>query len=139
MIIYKNLGAEAQAAFSQTWGVSYALDNCSEWQDVLIGVQARASQACELFDTPRAEASKVALILIVLDVLHITKDRQWFEARGLTCAFVAFCPFLRPAVCLAQEHIDFVSIQAMLFNGAARSWWQQTRVLVRYQTRMTDD
>jgi hypothetical protein len=28
--------------------------------------------------------------------------------------------------------------QAMLFNGAARSWWTQTKVLVRYQTRLTD-
>ena len=34
MIIYKNLGPEAQSSFSQTWGVSYALDNCTEWQDV---------------------------------------------------------------------------------------------------------
>ena len=39
----------------------------------------------------------------------------------------------------SQEHVDFISIQAMLFNGAARNWWQQTRVLVRFQTRMTDD
>jgi hypothetical protein len=31
-----------------------------------------------------------------------------------------------------------VSVQAMLYNGAARNWWQQTRVLVRYQARMTD-
>ena len=30
----KNLGPEAQDSFSQTWGVSYALDNCTEWQDV---------------------------------------------------------------------------------------------------------
>ena len=124
MIIYKNLGPEAQNSFSQTcvpcfpdvsllprhaysrafplvhrrWGVSYALDNCSEWQDVAI------------------EACKVALILVVLDLLRITKDRPWFE-----------------------EHVDFISIQAMLFNGAARNWWQQTRVLVRFQTRMTDE
>jgi hypothetical protein len=40
---------------------------------------------------------------------------------------------------IAQEHVDFVSIQAMLFNGAARNWWQQTRVLIRFQTRMCDE
>ena len=63
MIIYKNLGPEAQSSFSQTWGVSYALDNCTEWQDVAI------------------EAGKVALVLVILDLLRITKDRPWFEAR----------------------------------------------------------
>jgi len=26
----------------------------------------------------------------------------------------------------------------MLFNGAARNWYQQTRTMVRFQTRMTD-
>ena len=56
-------GPEAQQSFSQTWGVSYALDNCTEWQDVLI------------------EACKVALILVILDLLRFTKDRPWFEAR----------------------------------------------------------
>ena len=37
-----------------------------------------------------------------------------------------------------EEHIDFVSCQAMLFNGAARNWWQQTRILVRFQARVLD-
>ena len=117
MIIYKNLGPEAQNSFSQTWGVSYALDNCSEWQDVMI------------------EACKVALILVVLDLLRVTKDRPWFEVRA-SCRVRAVAVADPPA---AQEHVDFISIQAMLFNGAARNWWQQTRVLVRFQTRMTDD
>jgi len=35
--------------------------------------------------------------------------------------------------------VDFVSMQAVLFNGAARSGWQQTRTLVRLQARLTDD
>ena len=52
---------------------------------------------------------------VILDLLRITKDRPWFE-----------------------EHIDFVSVQAMLYSGAARNWWQQTRVLVRYQARLVD-
>ena len=59
----KNLGPEAQNSFSQTWGVSYALDNCTEWQDVAI------------------EACKVAVILVILDLLRFTKDRPWFEVR----------------------------------------------------------
>ena len=38
-----------------------------------------------------------------------------------------------------QEHVDFVSVQAVLFNGAAKSWWAQTRTLVKLQARLTDD
>ena len=72
--------------------------SASEWQEVL------------------QTAVKTALVLVVLDLLRITKDRPWFE-----------------------EHADFVSVQAMLFNGAARNWWAQTRVLVRYQARLTDE
>jgi hypothetical protein len=88
MIIYKNLGPEAQSSFSQTWGVSYALDNCTEWQDV------RAPSACALRQLltrallrPQVaiEAGKVALVLVILDLLRITKDRPWFEARLLCC------------------------------------------------------
>jgi hypothetical protein len=37
------------------------------------------------------------------------------------------------------QHADFVSMQAVLFNGAARSWWAQTRTLVRLQARLTED
>ena len=98
MIIYKSLGSDAESQFAQQWGVGYAMDNASEWQDVL------------------QTAVKTALILVILDILRITKDRPWFE-----------------------EHTDFVSVQAMLFNGAARNWWAQTRVLVRYQARLTDE
>ena len=119
MIIYKNLGPEAQNSFSQTWGVSYALDNCSEWQDVAI------------------EACKVALILVILDLLRFTKDRPWFEVRA--SLWLCSLAILLLTLPFAQEHVDFVSIQAMLFNGAARNWWQQTRVLIRFQTRMCDE
>jgi len=101
------------------WGVSYALDNCSEWQDVAI------------------EACKVALILVILDLLRFTKDRPWFEVRA--SFWLCSLAILLLTLPFAQEHVDFVSIQAMLFNGAARNWWQQTRVLIRFQTRMCDE
>ena len=35
--------------------------------------------------------------------------------------------------------VDFVSMQSVLFNGAARSWWAQTRTLVKLQARLTED
>ena len=98
MIIYTALGSDAESQVANQWGVGYAMDNASEWQDVC------------------TTAVKTAVILVVLDLLRITKDRPWFE-----------------------EHADFVSVQAMLFNGAAHNWWAQTRVLVRYQARLTDE
>ncbi len=61
-------------------------------------------------------AAKTALILVVLDLLRLSKNMTWFE-----------------------EHVDFVSLQAVLFNGAAKSWWAQTRTLVRLQSRLTED
>ena len=61
-------------------------------------------------------AAKTALILVIQDLLRVTKDSSWFE-----------------------EHADFVSMQAVLFNGAARGWWAQTHTLVRLQSRLTED
>ena len=30
-------------------------------------------------------------------------------------------------------------MQAVLFNGAAKNWWAQTRTLVKLQARLTED
>lgn len=73
------------------------MNNASEWQEVA------------------KTAAKTALILVILDLLRLSKNGSWFE-----------------------EHVDFVSMQAVLFNGAAKSWWQQTRTLVRLQARLTE-
>ena len=78
--------------------MGYALDNCTEWQEV--------------FKT----AAKTAVVLVVLDMLRLTRNSKWFE-----------------------EHVDFVSMQALLFNGAARGWWAQTHKLVKLQARLTED
>ena len=71
-----------------------------------------ATEWQEVFKT----AAKTALILVIMDLLRLNKNASWFE-----------------------EHVDFVSMQAVLFNGAARSWWAQTRTLVRLQARLTED
>jgi len=96
MLIYRNLGPEAQEQFSQTWGVGYALDNVQQWRDV-----------CK-------EAVKAALLLVILDLLRVTTNRAWFE-----------------------EFVDFSSTQALLFGGAAKSWWGQTALLVKYNSRVS--
>jgi hypothetical protein len=60
-------------------------------------------------------AAQAALLIVILDALRLSKNVTWFEA-----------------------HADFVSMQAVLFNGAARSWWAQTRTLVQLQSRLVD-
>ena len=64
MLIYRQLGAAAQQEFAKTWGVGYALNNASEWQEVL-------TTAC-----------KAALLVVVLDALRLTKNSNWFEQHG---------------------------------------------------------
>ena len=61
MIIYRNLGADAETQFAKTWGVGVGLDNVQQWQDVL------------------KEATKAAALILVLDMLRVTSHRAWFE------------------------------------------------------------
>ena len=70
-----------------------------------------ASEWQEVFKT----AVKAALLIVVLDALRVTRNSDWFE-----------------------QHLDFVSMQAVLFNGAARGWAAQTWALVRMQARLTE-
>jgi hypothetical protein len=63
MLIYTTLGDKAQSQFAQTWGIGYGLDNATEWQEVL------------------KTAAKTALILVVLDLLRLSKNASWFEVR----------------------------------------------------------
>ena len=74
-----------------------------------------------------------------MDLLRITRDRPWFEQHG-TLADRDATARASSDVCLGAfcRAADFVSVQAMLFNCQARNWWQQTKVLVRYQSRLTD-
>jgi hypothetical protein len=72
----------------------------------------------------------------VLDLLRLSKNASWFEVRKPAACSVLSGP---DASCRAQEHVDFVSMQAVLFNGAAKSWWAQTKTLVRMQARLTED
>ena len=64
MLIYKQLGASAQEEFAKTWGVGYALNNASEWQDVAI------------------TACKAAVLIVILDAMRLTKNSSWFEEHG---------------------------------------------------------
>ena len=71
MLIYRQLGSSAQEEFAKTWGVGYAINNASEWQDVA------------------KTAVQAALVLVVLDFLRLTKNSSWFEEHG-ACERTAF-------------------------------------------------
>ena len=93
-LIYRQLGPSAEQEFSKTWGVGYALDNvrscaCVRLAHVRCAEAAAGAQQASEWQEVLKTAIKAALILVILDMLRITKDRPWFE-----------------------EHIDFVSVQA---------------------------
>ena len=88
MIIYRQLGKNAEQQFSKTFGIGYALDQLSQWQDV--------------FTT----ALKAAFLVVLLDMLRITRNMPWLET-----------------------YVDFLSVQANLFDGHARGAVRQTAKL----------
>jgi hypothetical protein len=95
MVIYRHLGDAAQKEFSSTWGLGVAFDNVAQFKDVAMS------------------ALNVALLMIVLEELHIIGNTQWFDA-----------------------HVDHLCTQSALFGGAAGGWLQQTATLLRLQRRI---
>ena len=121
MLIYRTLGADAEQQFAQTWGIGYGMDNATEWQEV--------------FKT----ALQTALVLVVLDMFRLSKNSSWFEEHGAARRGDACVRCRRHVADARATAVDFVSMQAVLFNGAARSWWAQTHTLIRLQARLTED
>jgi hypothetical protein len=86
MLIYKQLGADAQNQFAKTWGVGYALNNASEWQDVAI------------------TACKAALLIVILDALRLTKNASWFEEHGACARARGFTSSRLAGASIMTEH-----------------------------------
>ena len=61
MLIYRLMGAQEEAAFARSWGVSYGMNAVTEWRDVV------------------KEALKGGLILAVLETLYLTRNVHWLE------------------------------------------------------------
>ena len=64
MLIYKLLGEGAEQSFASSFGVSYGVGAASEWKDI------------------GKEAAKAAVILVILERLHLTNPVAWLEARA---------------------------------------------------------
>lgn len=113
LLIYTQLGKNAETSFTQSWGC----DSFSLWRPLLLPRGAAApvltshpsvrlySVSCAMNNVSEWQdvattAFKAALLIVVLDALRLTRNSSWFE-----------------------EHIDFVSMQAVLFNGGRRARW----------------
>ncbi len=85
------------------------------------------------------EACKAALVLAILERLFLTSNASWLEARARLrgaaahrpCAYAHHSRFSNP-----QDHIDYVSLQALLIKrqglgvvGQIRSFWSHTKRL----------
>jgi hypothetical protein len=62
------------------------------------------------------EAVKTTLIVSALEVLRISSNVQWFE-----------------------DYVDFMSVQATLFSGEQASIFAQTRKMVRFMSRVSNE
>ena len=61
MLIYRQMGDQAQRKFTQSWGINFGLDSAQQWKDVA------------------QETAKTAVILVILDLLLIMGHRPWLE------------------------------------------------------------
>ena len=61
MLIYRQLGAQAEESFSRSFGISWAMNQVTEWQDVA------------------KEALKAAVVMAILERLYLSPNAQWLE------------------------------------------------------------
>ena len=120
MLIYKLLGDSAQSSFASSFGVSYAVGAASEWQDIA------------------KETAKGLIILAVLERLHITRPLSWLEVRACQRAFrqreASHARAQSP-----QDHLDYLSVQALLFRENGRlNAFQASKLIYSFRRRIGD-
>ena len=135
MLLYKLLGDDGQASFARSWGISYAVGAASEWQDIV------------------KEAIKGAIVLAILERLLLTRHSNWLEvredrraqtalaarrARLLRNGLPSFTSLSAPLLPSRQDHIDYLSLQALLFKQTSLSFAGQIRLFFRHTRRIAD-
>ena len=78
------------------------------------GVSYGVGAAAEWQDIAK-EAAKGVVILMILERLHVTRPVSWLE-----------------------EHIDYLSVQALFFEEKGLSLYQQTKLLFEFRKRIAD-
>jgi hypothetical protein len=82
------------------------------------------------------EALKGLVILAVLERLQLTRPVNWLEE--VRCLTAALCPPLVLTCRLCLQHIDYYSVQALLFQEKELNLWQQTKLFFSYRSRIAD-
>ena len=98
LLIYNTLGKAAEQQFTRSWGISYAMDNATQWKDIA------------------KEAIRGIIILAILERLMLTPHGSWLD-----------------------EHLDFYSVQAMLYTDKVVSFGTQIMMFFNFQKRVIDD
>ena len=96
MVVYRLLGQGAVNAFARSFGVSYALNQATEWQDIA------------------KEALKAVFVMLILERLFISSPVGWIEgaaARVLVRGLNSHATHLPPT-----DHIDYLSVQAVMLR-----------------------
>ena len=120
LLIYNTMGPGAYSSFTTSWGISYSMDQVTQWKDIF------------------QEAVKGIIILAILERLQLTRHTDWLEARAhasVLCVPSAHCVMPLTRV-LAQAHLDFLSLQANMFTARTFTFWEQIRMLVHNQRRL---
>ena len=61
MLVYRQLGDQAQRKFTTSWGINFGLDSAQQWKDVV------------------STAVKTTVIITILDLLYILGNKPWLE------------------------------------------------------------
>ncbi len=126
-LVTELLGEGAQSSFARSWGVSYGVGAAADWRDVV------------------KEAAQAVALMVLLEWLCLTRNTSWLEVRrllrpgGLACAHRR--DVTRPRRrSPAQEHVDYLSLQALLFRDGVRApgWTAQIRLFFRHTKRLGD-
>jgi hypothetical protein len=98
------------------------------------------------------EALKGALILAILERLCLTRNSTWLEARAIDDACAHVCPAAACCKCshaahrarflhlhsAKQEHIDYLSVQSLLFQQNTLGIAGQLKLFFTHTRRLKD-
>jgi hypothetical protein len=141
MLIYRLLGDEAQGSFARSWGVSYGVGAAAEWQARRPCVGIATWRLALRHSPPPPRCCRATGYRERGGAGHhhprhsgaLPSDAPRDVARGacakelcvlrlhLMRALLLLTPLL-----LAQEHVDYLSVQALLFSSQL-SRYQQAR------------
>jgi hypothetical protein len=94
ILVYRLLGQAAVDSFAQSFGVSYALNQVTEWQDIV------------------KAAFKAIFVMLILERLFLSSPVGWIE-----------------------EHIDYLSVQAVMLRDKL-SLTGRIRLHLKFSRRM---